>query len=291
VTSPDSGPGRLSGAVAGALLMILAVTCFTALDTILKYLVQRHDPWFLAFGRNLFQVLYLVALMPFFGARRMLAMKRPAVHVGRGALLLLTTVFIVLALRHLPMSQTYAITFSTPLIATVLAALVLHEHPSLRRWLFIVAGFGGVLVALQPTAPEAGLHLLYPLAMASANAMFHVLTRYAGRDEDPFALLFYVAFFALVMVAPALPWIWEAMTPSEWGLLALGGAFGTLAHLFLIEAFRRAPTAVVSPMIYTQIVSAMIFGFVVFGEIPTAATLLGAAIVAASGIALIRARP
>ena len=66
---------------------------------------------------------------------------------------------------------------------------------------------------------------------------------------------------------------------GEWGLLAIGGAFGTLAHLLLIQAFRRAPTAIVSPMIYTQIIAACLIGYLVFGEVPTLATLFGAAIV------------
>jgi drug/metabolite transporter (DMT)-like permease len=271
--------------------MIAAVFCFTGLDTVLKVLVERHDPWFLAWSRNLFQVLYLTALMPLLGAGRMLRMRRPLVHVSRGALLLLTTVFIVLALRHLPMAQAYAITFSAPLMATIIAAVTLGERPSGWRWLWIMVGFFGVVVALQPTAPGAGPHLLYPLAMALATALFHVLTRYGGQEEDPLALVFYVAFFALLLVTVGLPWFAESMTAADWALLGFGSAFGTFGHLLLIEAFRRAPTAVISPMIYTQMVAASALGFVVFGETPTLATALGGLIVAASGIALIRAKP
>ncbi len=267
--------------------MIAAVACFTILDTILKILVQRHDPWFLAWGRNLFQVAYLTAMMPWLGRERMLRTSRPLLHAARGGLLLLSTVFIILALRHLPMAQTYAITFSTPLIATVVAALALGERPSPARWSCIVVGLAGVLVALQPTAPAAGVHLLFPLAMAVSNALFHVLTRYAGRDEDPLALLFYVALFACLTVSVGLPWMWETMPVAGWALLGVGGAFGTLAHVLMIQAFRRVPTAVASPMVYTQIVFAGVLGFAVFGEIPTAATLVGGGIVAASGIALI----
>jgi hypothetical protein len=66
--------------------------------------------------------------------------------------------------------------------------------------------------------------------MAISNALFHVLTRYAGRDEDPLALLFYVAFFACFAVSAGLPWVWEAMSAASWGLLGVGAAFGTLAH-------------------------------------------------------------
>lgn len=270
--------------------MVVATFCFVSLDSILKSLAQRHDVLFLAWGRNLFQVVYLVALMPFLGARRMLATRHPLIEFCRGAMLVGTTVFIVLALKTMPLAQTYAITFSAPLIATILASIFLHERPSWRRWLWIVIGFVGVMVALQPGAPEAGGHLVFPLAMALANAGYHVLTRAIAGDEDPLAMLFHVGFFALLITTLALPWSWSGMAAWEWGLLAIGGAFGTLAHLLLIQAFRMAPTAIVSPMIYTQIIAACLLGYVVFGEVPTPATLLGAGVVIASGVALIRSR-
>jgi drug/metabolite transporter (DMT)-like permease len=276
--------------VVGALLMVAATFCFVSLDSILKLLAARHDVLFLAWGRNLFQVVYLAAAMPFLGARRMLVTRHPLVQLCRGAMLVGTTVFIVLALKAMPLAQTYAITFSAPLIATILAMIFLKERPSLMRWVWILIGFAGVMVALQPTAPDAGAHLVFPLAMALANAGYHVLTRAIAGDEDPLAMLFHVGFFALLLTSLALPWAWSAMAAWEWGLLAVGGAFGTLAHLLLIAALRRAPTAVVSPMIYTQIIAACLLGYVVFGEVPTLATLLGAGIVVASGVALIRSR-
>ena len=276
--------------VIGALLMVVATFCFVSLDSILKVLAARHDVLFLAWGRNLFQVVYLVAAMPFLGARRMLVTRHPVIQLCRGAALVGTTVFIVLALKTMPLAQTYAITFSAPLIATILAMIFLKEQPSLRRWACILAGFAGVMVALQPQAPGAGGFLVFPLAMALANAGYHVLTRAIAGDEDPLAMLFHVGFFALAITSLALPWSWSLMAPWEWGLLAVGGAFGTLAHLLLIEAFRRAPTAVISPMIYSQIIAACLLGYLVFGEVPTLATLVGAAIVIASGVALIRSR-
>ncbi len=274
----------------GALLMVLATFCFVSLDSILKLLAGRHDVLFLAWGRNLFQVLYLLALLPLFGARRMLATRHPVIQFARGAMLVGTTVFVVLALKAMPLAQTYAVTFSAPLIATILAAIFLREWPSWRRWLWIVVGFCGVLVALQPGAPQAGGHLAFPLAMALANAGYHVLTRAIAADEEPVAMLFHVGFFALLITTMALPWSWSAMAGWEWGLLAIGGLFGTLAHLLLIQAFRMAPTAIVSPMIYSQIIAACLIGYLVFGEVPTPATLLGAAIVVASGVALIRSK-
>ncbi len=270
--------------------MVIATFGFVGLDSILKILAARHDVLFLSWGRNLFQAGYLVLLMPFLGFRRVAATRHLLIQFWRGAMLVGTTVFVVLALRHLPLAQTYAITFCAPALAAMLAMIFLREKPSAWRWLWIATGFAGVMVALQPGTPNAGPHLAFPLAMAAANAVYHVLTRAIAAEEEPLAMLFLVAFFALLLTSLALPWTWSAMSPGEWGLLALGGAFGTLAHLLLILAFRLAPTAIVSPMIYSQIVAACLIGYLVFGEVPAAATLLGAAIVVASGVALIRTR-
>lgn len=285
---PPAATARLPGHVLGPLLMVGAIACFTILDSLLKYLAATHSPILLAWGRNLAQAVYLLALLPWIGRTRMLSMRRPGVHAARGALLLATTIFIVFALKYLPMAQTYAITFSTPLIATIVAFLALGERVSTTRLAIILVGFAGVVLALGPGSPEASLALLWPIAMACANGSLHVLTRYAGRDEDPMALLFYMGLFACLFATPALPFVWSSLAWWEWGMVALGGVFGTLAHFLLIEAFRRAPTALVSPMMYSQIVFAILLGFVVFGEVPTVMTLIGAAIVAASGIALLR---
>jgi len=288
VPAPPSAP--VPRILAGAAMMGVAVVCFTALDSILKLLAARHDVLFLAWGRNLFQAVYMIGLMPLLGAARMVRTRHPATQVLRGALLVATTVLIVLSLKVMPLAQTYSITFSAPLIAVILARVFLGETTSLARWAWIVAGFAGVLVALRPTAPDAGLHLLLPLGMAFANAVYHVVTRAISADEDPLAMVFLLAVVATALTSLALPWTWTTMAPTDWGLLALGGALGTAAHLLLVNAFRVAPTSVVSPMIYTQIVSALVFGYFIFGEVPTATTLLGAAIVSAAGIGLIRTR-
>jgi drug/metabolite transporter (DMT)-like permease len=117
-----------------------------------------------------------------------------------------------------------------------------------------------------------------------------VLTRYGGRDEDPLAMLFTVGLFAFLLMSIALPWTFEPMSAQDWALLALGGVFGTIGQFLIIEAYRRAPTAIVSPMTYAQIVAACALGYFIFGETPSVATLLGAAIVAASGILIVRTK-
>lgn len=274
----------------GAGLMVLAVLCFTGLDAVMKGLVASHDLWSLAWARNLMQVLYLVLLMPVLGVRRIAGVKRPWLQLARGFCLAAATVSILLALRYMSLTQTYVAMLSAPLIAAALSAAVLGERATAAQWVWIVAGFAGVVVALDPGAPEIGWFLLYAVAMALALGTYHVLTRLAARVETPLPQLFYVALFAVLFLSPPLLLAGEPLPPAAWAWVALAGAFGTAAHFLLILAFSSAPPSIVSPMLYTQIVWAAIVGYLVFAEIPTPATLLGAAIVVASGLALLRGR-
>jgi len=292
-TDPTAGRRghAFSETLIGPLLMIVAVLCFTCLDSILKHLARSHDPWFLSWARSLVQAALLLALAPLLGWRNVLVTRAPRVQLGRGLALVATSVCLIFALRHMQLTQAYAIGFSAPLIAAMLAAVLLDERPRPVQWALIAAGFLGVLVALRPDAPDASLVLLLPLGFAAANAVFQVLTRIgAQRDEHAYAQLFFAALIATAVLALGLPWSWSRMAPGEWGLLIGGGLFGTLAHFLLIAAFSRAPTALVSPMIYFQVMWAGLLGFLVFGELPAWSTVLGAAIVAAAGIALIRVR-
>ncbi len=292
MTSPIPAPAAPPPAsvMMGGLLMVLATVCFVCLDATLKVLVRSHDVLFLSWGRYLFQVLYLLVLIPFFGGASLLRTRFLKVHLWRGTLMLGSTVFIVLGLKFMPMAQTYAITFSTPFLAVILSTLFLKETASMQRWVLIVVGFAGVMLAIQPQAPDAGLFLVFPLLMALSSAGFQVTTRAIGVREHPFTMMLFSGCVAVILTAVLLPWTWSPLTGTEWGLLAGGSLFGTLAHLLMTQALRLAPTSIVSPMSYAQIISAGLIGYYVFGEVPTTATLVGGAVVVASGIALLRTR-
>lgn len=270
--------------------MILSVLCFTLLDTLNKVLVATYDPFFLSWGRSAAQTLLLLLLAPLIGARNLFRTAKPWLHVARGLCIAGVSVSVTLSIRHLPLTETYVIGFLTPFLATVIAALVLGERATLLQWALITLGFVGVLIALRPGAPDADWYLIYPLIFAVCNAAYFVLTRFGGRTEHPMAQLFYVGVFATAALTAILPWHWQSPPPSVWAMILLAGGFGTLGHLLLIKAFDSAPTAVVAPMVYFQIIWSTIIGYVVFADVPLATTWLGAGVVVAAGIGLIRSQ-
>lgn len=266
-------------------MMLGAMLCLTLLDSVLKHLGASHPIGPLVFFRNLVQVVVLLLVIRAH-APAALRTRQPLLHLLRGALLSITTVMMTLALTHLSMAQTYALTFSAPLMATVLALVFLKERPRSAQWVCMAVGFTGVLVALDP-AGALSLAMLYPLGQAAANAVFYVLTRHAGQREGALALVFWAGVGAVLTSAVGL-FSFQAMDATAWLLLVAGGLLGTCGHLLMAGAFRRAPTALVSPLVYSQIIWAMLLGFVLFGEVPAPHAVAGALLVAASGIGVVR---
>jgi drug/metabolite transporter (DMT)-like permease len=296
VTDPAATASRMTTRpdprtiVIGCVAMILSVLAFTLLDTVNKVLVATNDAIFLSWGRSAAQTLLLLLLSPLLGLRKLVRTGKPWLHVARGICIAGVSLSVTLAIRHLPLTETYVIGFLTPFLATVIAALVLGERATPVQWGLITLGFVGVLIALRPGAPDADWYLLYPLAFAVCNAIYFVLTRFGGRTEHPLAQLFYVGVFATATLTVFLPWHWQTPPPSIWAMILLAGAFGTLGHMLLIKAFDSAPTAVVAPMVYFQIIWSTIIGYFMFSDLPHVTTLIGAAVIVVAGVALIRSQ-
>ena len=270
--------------------MLLAVGCFTTLNSIMKYLSVQHSALFLVWARYAIHATLIATLVPVMGAGRIVKTQRLGLQAIRGLLISLSTFLVVTALGRLPMAQTYAITFATPLIAAALAQPVLGERASAGQWVWIVVGFTGVLIALQPYPSELRPALLLPLGMAVAYAGYQVLTRLAGRDDGPLCQVFHIGLFGTLWMSLALPWTWQILPPASLALLLVGSIFGTLAQFLLILAFRLAETAVISPIGYSQLLWAAAIGYFVFGEVPSPLALIGGAVAALSGIALVHGK-
>lgn len=277
--------------VIGSLFMILSAICFTGLDTVMKFLVGSYDFWFLAWARSIAQVVFIVLLIPVLGFDKVLKVKRPGIQLLRGFCLACATLSILLALKSMSLTQTYVALLTTPLVSVALSPLVLGERATLWQWVWIIVGFAGAVIALNPATPKIGLYLLYAVLMALSLGIYHVFTRLGSRTDGPYAQLFYVMLIALLFITPLLLVANGSLPLQAWILIFLAGGFGTAAHFFIILALGYASPAVVAPMWYTQILWAAIAGFIVFGEVPTPELILGAVLVVASGIAVLRSGP
>jgi drug/metabolite transporter (DMT)-like permease len=272
----------------GIALMCGAVACFACLDAMAKYLGGHMDSMQVVAIRYVSAFLLALMFSNPFTRPRLLKTARPGLQIVRGLMMLLTTIFNFIAFRYLQLDEALAIMFSTPFLVAMMAGPILGEWVGWRRWAAIAVGFFGVLVVIRPGL--GGMHWAALLSVAAAifYAGYAIATRMVMRHDSSETTLLYANVVGVVIMLPVLPFVWTA-PPSGFDLMLLlaVGAFGSAGHFLLILAHDRAPASVLSPFMYTQLLWAVTFGYLVFNNVPSQWTLAGAAIVVGSGLYLL----
>ncbi|MEW6689236.1 MAG: DMT family transporter [Pseudomonadota bacterium] len=280
----DSARNRLLGIG----LISLTFLCFALLDAGAKWLVRTLPVVEVVWLRFLLQVALSGAVLLPRQGMALLRTKRPRLQAARAALLALMTGMNFWALQFLQLTEVLAIMFSTPLLIALLAAPLLGERLDAARWAAIAAGFAGVLAIVRPGTQGFHPALLIVLANALMYALFNLVTRRLAAYDSPAASQFLSGLGATLAITPFALAAWQAPPSAlEWGVAAAIGAAGGLGHYLLALAHRYAPASSLAPFMYQQIVYTVALGYLVFGDLPQAAVLAGAAVVIASGLWLI----
>ena len=264
--------------------MVLATLCFALLDTT-SQVVSPLVPVFMAVWlRYVTQTVLTTALLWPQQGIALLRTRAPGWQCLRGLLMLTSSAVAFLSLRHVPVGEFTAIMMLVPLAVTLLAAMLLRERVSTITWWLVAGGLIGALIVVRPKGSDFHGALLLPLLLVIINAAYQIVTSKMVQTEDPGTMHFYTGLTGLVCTTALLPWIWEPL--SRWSLwlgVALLGVFGSVGHYLLIQAFRNAPAARLTPYMYAQIGFATLAGWVVFGYAPDSWTLVGVALIAVCG--------
>jgi S-adenosylmethionine uptake transporter len=280
---------RLSQSVfAGPILALTAFALFSAHDVIVKMLGGTYSPVQIVF----FSVLLGLPLAMFLLMRDPtdgnLLPRRPGWTALRTFAAVVTGVSVFYAFSVLPLAQTYAILFATPLLITALSVPILGERVGLHRGAAVVLGLVGVLIVLRPGQGE-GLNLGHLAAMLGAfsSAFASIIVRKIGAEERNVVLLLYPMMANLFIMGAALPFVYEPMPLEDFGALALMAVLALIASICVIAAYKRAPAYQIAPMQYSQMIWAVIFGAVFFSERVDFFTIIGAAVIISSGIYIV----
>jgi drug/metabolite transporter (DMT)-like permease len=267
----------------GVLLMSLAAFLWVLHDAISKWLLQDYSIYQVLLLRTVFSLLPIVIVLRHEGGIVRLRGARVWVCLGRGCLAVACFVLFLAALPLMPLTDIFAIVMSAPLLISALSALVLKERVTFRRWVAILIGFSAVLVMVRPGGDVVSPGALLVVGAVVVYSFTMILTRRLGSTESAGAMTFYSAlvFLAVGLIAAPFSWIWP--TPIGMLLMAATGLLAGSAQYCLTEAFRIAPPSLVAPFEYTSLLWAMLFGFLVWGDVPTALVLVGAAVVIISG--------
>ena len=265
-------------------LMCGAMLLFTGLDTSSKWLGLRlpisEIVWARYMGATVFA---LIAARPW-SRPAVLISKRPWLQGLRSLFLLGSTAFGVIALRSLQLAETATISFLLPILVALAAGPLLGERVGRERMIAIVFGFLGVLIATRPGTSAFQPVVVIAVAGVLCNAGYFLATRKLAGVDSSHTTLVWTQAAGVVLTTPLLPWTWA--TPQSlhvWAVLAGLGVFGAAGHALVIVAHKYAPAPVLTPFSYTQLIWMIMSGFLIFGDVPLAATLIGAAIVVACG--------
>lgn len=191
------------------------------------------------------------------------------------------------AFSVLPLEQTYAILFATPLLITLLAIPILGEKVGVRRGLAVVVGMIGVMIVLRPTGAQLGWGHAAALTAAVASSLTSVIVRKIGQVERAVVLLLFPMLANFVVMGAALPFVYHPMPIEHLGMVAVIACFGFIAGFFTIKAYRAAEAVIVAPMQYSQMLWAAFYGYLIFNEGIDRYTLIGASIIMASGVYIV----
>jgi drug/metabolite transporter (DMT)-like permease len=263
-----------------------------------KLLSERVPVGEIVFARSFFALVPVFGMLIFQGQLiQALRTSSVALHAGRGVIGISAMGLGFMALSYLPLPETMMIGYAAPLMIVALSAIILREPVRIYRWSATVAGFLGILVILWPRlsliagGAELGsgqlLGALLALAGAFCAAFAGIFVRSMTRTESTGTIVVYFSLTGSVLALLTLPLGWVMPTPAEAALLLGIGLFGGVGQILMTSAFRHAAAATVASFEYVSMLWGISFGFLVFGEVPTASVVLGGGIVIAASIFII----
>lgn len=238
---------------------------------------------------SLFSLIFMLFIAKYLGGlKQTLQTKKRRIHCLRGLCHAIISFLVVLAFSKLPFAQTYTLFFISPFIATILSIPLFKEKVSTHGWISIILGFIGVLVILRPGFGIFNPWLLLPLLSAFFISTLFLLAKTLGSEETPLSLAFYpIVTTLIVSTAYSIPFF-TSIELMHMPIYILQGITLTFGMIGVAGAFRMGKSAIVSPFHYTQIIWAVILGYLVFAEKPDIWTLIGGIIIIGSGIYLIK---
>lgn len=287
--APCPSPTITSHAVRGILLFACGVLVLACMDTTTKWLAQRYQVPLIVGVRYVVNLLLMVAVLAPAQGRGLVTTQRTGLVLIRGACLAAASLFMGFAFQRMPVAESTSIVFLAPTFVLLLARPILGERIGWLGWMAAVAGFAGVLLVARPGSGLAPLGVACAAAAAVATAIYQLLSRMLASSERTLALLFYTALVGAVLFGLTAPWFWDGRLPRPIDVLLYVslGVYSGVGHYLFTAAHRFAPASTLAPIGYTQVVWAGVLGWLIFGHVPGALSVVGMLVIIASGCCIV----
>lgn len=279
---------HLSKSHQAILLAIAGFGAFSINDAGTKWLTAFYTPFEIIGVKAVFIMLIVLCFSPWLGGlKRTLRTPKRHIHILRGLVNTGTGIVVVFSFSHLALAQAYTLFFVAPLLTTLLAIPLFKEHVDWHGWAAIAAGFLGVLVVLRPGFGELNPWLFMALLSAFLIAILFLLAKALDGEETLLSLPFFPIASDIIILLPFIWPVFFVLKPTHIPVFLLAAVMVIIGFICVSVAFRMARSSIVGPFHYTQMIWAILLGYVIFGNLPDIWTLLGGTIIIASGIYLI----
>ena len=283
LSSTSSAAQGRSAALAGIGFMLVAVFLFAFNSALGKWLVARYPIGEFMLLRSALTLLLLSPFIWLAGRAAFANVPRPGIQVLRVLFSSFEVAMFFWAVSYLPLADTTTFYLAGPIYVTALSVLLLRERVGWRRWTAVLIGFAGVVIALRPSSSSFTLPALIALSGSVIYALVMITTR-ALRETNDIMLItaYFLGAFAFGVATTPFGWV----TPAGYDLLFFCGVAvaNIVAQFCVIRSLKLASASVVVPYQYTLILWSVLFGWLMFAELPDAYTLVGAAIIVAAGL-------
>jgi drug/metabolite transporter (DMT)-like permease len=281
----------------GVVLMLAFCALAPLLDVSAKLAAENGVPvGQVTAARFLVQTGLMIPVVLWMGLTIRLSPRALAFTALRALFLLVSTYAFVSGIREMPIADALAIVFVEPFILLLLGSLIFGDQVGPRRIAACAVGFGGALLVIQPSLAAFGPVALWPLATAFLFAFYMLVTRAISAWMHPVTMQFHTSWTGLALCLPvmiladgsAIPAL-DPIWPEGWNWLWLMGVgfWAAVSHMCMTYALKFAPSATLAPLHYSEIVTAVILGYLIFGDFPNAKTWSGIAIIVGSGLYII----
>ena len=264
--------------------MVGSVVCFSIMDICVKWLdyYPVGQVLFLRFFIGFIPIFFIIPKEKFLNFYKT---TRPGLHAFRAFTGAAAIIALFIGLRELPLADVVSLTFGGPIFVTVASIFFLSEKVGIKRWSAVFLGFIGMLLIVQPAFFDLNFYYITPIVFCIFFACVAISVRSLSKTEPNYRIAFYFTFLCSVLgIVTIFKGDWVLPTKIDFLIFIIMGLCGSIANLLLTQSYRLAEASLVTPIKYLSLVFAIVFGFLIWSEIPKLLTLFGALLVIISSL-------